>query len=371
MIPVFRPSSDRAEIESVTQVIESGWWGLGPKTSEFESKFAEYVSARHAVAMNSATASLHLGLMLFGIRDKEVITTSMTFVSTNHAILYNGGIPVFADIEADTLNLDPDDIARKVTPRTGAIVVVHYGGHPCDMDRIRAIAQHHGIPVLEDAAHACGASYKGRRIGSISEATSFSFHAVKNLATGDGGMVTTNDPAYDKRLRRLRWLGINKDTWSRSDDGHNYSWAYNVEELGFKCHMNDLTAAIGLAQLARLDERNARRRAIAARYTEAFRHLGWLETPVEKDYASSSWHNYVIKVETASLHALSGGEWRQHRDALHSESFVRMYRPYASPLPVTEQVWTRLVTLPLFPGSTDEEVDYIVDKVLVFGKQAA
>jgi perosamine synthetase len=291
----------------------------------------------------------------------------MTFVSTNHAILYNNAKPVFADVEPDTLNIDPDDIARKMNPRVAAIVVVHYGGHAADMDRIREIADHYGVPVLEDAAHACGALYKGRRIGSLAEVTAFSFHAVKNLAAGDGGMVTVSESGHDKRLRQLRWLGINKDTWTRSDTGENYSWAYNVEELGFKYHMNDITAAIGLVQLAKLDQTNARRREVASLYSEAFGDLGWMEIPVEKSYATSSWHNYVVKVadrdrfmKFLNVRGISTG---MHYIPNH---LYEIYSPYRTSLPIADAVWTRLVTLPLYPDMSESEVGLIIDAVTAY-----
>jgi perosamine synthetase len=364
MIPVFRPSCGEEEIRLVTEVLRSGWWGLGPKTQAFEEAFARYVHARHAVALNSATAGLQLGLRALGIEGREVISPSLTFVSTNHEIIHNGATPVFADVQPDTLNIDPDDIERKITPRTAAIVVVHYGGHPCDLDRVRAIAGAHRIPVLEDAAHACGAWYGDKPIGSISEVTSFSFHAVKNLATGDGGMLTVSDPEIDKRLRRSRWLGINKDTWTRSEDGENYAWAYNVEEFGFKAHMNDITAALGLAQLGRLDQTNGRRRAIAAQYTAALRDLAWLELPVEKAGCRSAWHNYVVKVDGRDgfmKHLKTRGvSTGMHYIPNH---LYDIYKPYATPLPVTERVWSKLVTLPLFPDLTDAETATVIDAV--------
>jgi perosamine synthetase len=367
MIPVFRPTCGDEEIRQVTEVLRSGWWGLGPKTKAFEDAFGRYVGASDAVALNSATAGLHLGLRALGVEGREVIAPSMTFVSTNHEIIHNQATPVFADIEPDTLNIDPDDIERKITPRTAAIVVVHYGGHPCDLDRIRAIAAARRIPVLEDAAHACGAWYGDKPIGSISEMTSFSFHAVKNLATGDGGMLTMNDPEMAARLRRARWLGINKDTWTRADDGENYAWAYNVEEFGFKSHMNDITAAIGLAQLARLDQTNARRRAIAARYSAAFAGLPLLELPVEKPGVRSAWHNYVVKLDRrdAFMKHLSerGVSTGMHYIPNH---LYEIYKPYATPLPVTERVWSRLVTLPLFPDLTDAEIQTVIDAVTSF-----
>ena len=364
MIPVFRPSCGEEEIALVTEVLRSGWWGLGPKTKAFEDEFARYVHARHAVGLNSATAALHLGLRALGIEGREVITTSLTFVSTNHAIVHNNAVPVFADIQDDTLNIDPDEIERKITAKTAAIIVVHYGGHPCDLDRIRAIAAARRLPVLEDAAHACGAWYGDKPIGSISELTSFSFHAVKNLATGDGGMLTTNDPDLDARVRRSRWLGINKDTWTRADDGGNYAWAYNVEEFGFKSHMNDITAAIGLAQLARLDRTNGRRREVAAKYTAALSALPWLQLPVERPGVRSAWHNYVVRVaerERFMKHLNDRGvSTGMHYIPNH---LYDLYKPYTTSLPVTERVWSKLVTLPLFPDLTDAEAQTVIDAV--------
>jgi perosamine synthetase len=210
------------------------------------------------VGFNSATAALHLGLKVLYMEGGEVITTPMTFMSTNHAILYNNAIPVFCEIEPDTLNIDVRDVARKISPRAKAIVVVHYGGHPCEMDEIHPLAREHNVPMLEDAAHACGSEYRGRKVGALSDITCFSFHALKNLAMGEGGAITTNNEEYDKRLRRLRWLGISKDTWSRADTGMGYSWQYNVEEVGYKYHRSDVSPAIGLAQLGKLHRTNAR-----------------------------------------------------------------------------------------------------------------
>jgi perosamine synthetase len=364
MIPVFRPSCGEEEIQLVTEVLRSGWWGLGPKTKAFEDEFAKFVHAGHAVALNSATAALHLGLRALGVEGQEVITTSMTFVSTNHAIIYNNATPVFADIQPDTLNIDPDDIERRLTPKTAAIIVVHYGGHPVELDRIRALAEARRIPVLEDAAHACGALYRGKPIGSISEVTAFSFHAVKNLATGDGGMITTNDTAIDTALRKSRWLGINKDTWSRADDGKSYAWAYNVEEFGFKAHMNDIAAALGLAQLARLNRTNGRRREIAMRYTAGLKGIPWLELPIEKPEVRSAWHNYVVKVDHRDrfMKHLNdcGVSTGMHYIPNH---LYDIYKPYSTSLPITERVWSKLVTLPLYPDLTDAEADTVIDAV--------
>lgn len=369
-IPVFRPSVGEEEIAAVTEVLRSGWWGMGPKTAEFERRFGEYVGAPHCVGLNSATAALHLGLKVLNVRGGEVLTTPMTFVSTNHAILYNNAIPVFCDIEPDTLNIDVQDADCKITPRTKALMVVHYGGHPCDMEEIHALARKHGIPVIEDAAHACGAEYRGRKIGGLSEITCFSFHAVKNLAMGEGGAITTANEEYDRRLRKLRWLGISKDTWSRADTGQGYSWYYNIEEVGYKYHLSDVAAAIGLAQLSKLERTNARRRQIVQCYNEAFAELDWLERPVERPYVKSALHNYVIKVSDRDR-LMAYLKERGISTGMHyiPNHLYDMYEPYRTELPVTEEVWKRLVTLPLFPNMTNEQVDYVVSSLRASVKQ--
>ena len=368
MIPVFRPSMGNEEAKAVEEVLKSGWIGLGPKTKEFEEKFAQYVGAEYAVSVNSCTAALHLALKVMDVEGGEVITTPMTFISTNHAILYNNAIPVFADIDEDTLNIREEEIERLITPKTKAILAVHYGGHPCDMAKIFKIAQTANIKVIEDAAHACGAEYKGKKIGSLGNATCFSFHAVKNLATGDGGMITIHSQEIAERLRKLCWLGISRGTWDRSAC-KAYKWEYNVEELGYKYHMNDITAAIGIVQLSKLEEENARRKEIARKYDDAFSDLDWLETPVKKKYAKSAHHNYVIKVLNGKRDKLitylaeKGISAGVHYVPNH---LYKIYQPYYRRLPVVESIWKRLVTLPLFPDLKDEEVDYIIEKIWKF-----
>jgi perosamine synthetase len=368
-IPVFRPFHGEEEIEAVAEVLRSGWWGQGPKTAEFERRFAEFVHTPLAVSVNSATAALHLALKVAGVEGGEVITSSLTFVSTNHAILYNNAVPVFADVEPDTLNLDPDDIERKITPKTRAILPVHYGGHPADLDRIHEIAAAHNLIVVEDAAHAAGSLYKGRPVGSLSPLTCFSFHPVKNLATGDGGMITLANEEWDARLRRLRWVGINKDTWvrSRGKDASQYSWEYDVEEVGFKCHSNDIMSAIALVQLARLPQTNARRRQICDQYNEGLRDLEWLQLPIEREDVFSARHNYVVRCERRDDLAA----WLREHGIATGMHYIpnhlhAVYRPYAASLPVVEREWVRLLTLPLFPALTDDDVAYIIDVIRRF-----
>ena len=244
-IPLFKPYMDDREARAVAETLRSGWITLGPKTEEFENAFAKYVGAKHAVALNSATSALHLALIVSGVKKgDEVITTPVTFASSAEVILQAGAKPVFADIDPRTLNIDHFSIKKKITKKTKAIIVVHYGGQPCEMDAINKLANKHHIAVIEDAAHAAGSSYKGKKIGNSKNLTTFSFHAVKNLATGDGGMITTPDADVDKRLRSLRWMGINKSTSERETEG-GYRWDYDISiEGGFKYHMNDINKLV-------------------------------------------------------------------------------------------------------------------------------
>ena len=380
MIPLFKPSFGDEELEALREPFQTGWIGLGPKTAEFEQKFAQYVGAKHAVALNSATAALHLSLLAFDIKPgDEILVPPLTFISTVHAVLYCGATPVFVDICPDTLCIDVEDLKRKITPRSKAVMPVHYGGHPCEMDEIMAIAQEHHLLIIEDAAHACGAEYKGHKIGSIGDTTCFSFHAVKNLATGDGGMITTNRLEIIRKLKRLRWVGIDKSTWERTEEVAvesaagirkyaSYGWYYEIHDLGFKFHMNDIAAAIGLVQLEKLDKTNAMRREICERYTRGLRDVPWLETPIEHEYVRSAHHNYVIKTpyrDELNLYLrdkeIASGV---HYMPAHLHPFYRSR--VTAEVPVAEKEWKYILTIPLFPDLTDDQVDYIIETIRAF-----
>lgn len=363
MIPVYRPYHDEKEMKYLKEVIDSGWWGMGPKTSEFERRFATYIGSKHALGLNSATAALHLALMCIGVKDAEVISPAMTFVSTNHAILYNGGVPVFCDIEPENLNMRAEDIGKLITKRTKAIIVVHYGGYACDMDPIMELAEKHKLVVIEDCAHACGGKYKDRMLGSIGHFGSFSFQAVKNLATGDGGMLTTNSDEWAERIKKLRWVGISKDTFDRGA-GNSYDWFYDVTEAGFKYHMNDIIAALGLAQLEKLDWMNERRRYWSARYREAFIDIPAIHTPPVKDYMFPACHNFVIQVDQRDElraylmeHGITTGVH------YYPNHLFDMYKKYYRELTITEEIWKKLVTLPLFPDMGDQVFEKVFDAV--------
>jgi perosamine synthetase len=368
-IPVFRPSYGQREFEAVRDVMASGGVGLGPKTAEFEDKLAAYLGVRHAVGLNSGTAALHLAMVMADVSGREVITTPLTFVSTNHAILYGGGIPVFADVEEDTANIDPESVARLVTDKTRAIVCVHYGGRPCKMDALQAIAAEHGLLLIEDAAHGCGGEYRGRKLGTIGDFGCFSFHAVKNLATGEGGAITTDDDDANARLRRLRWLGISKDTWSR-ETITQYSWYYTVEEVGFKYHMSDIPAAIGIVQLDRLDEMNAARRTWARAYGETLADCDWIRLPVAEPDTRPDWHNYVIQTDHRDDLNLYLAE-RGISTGVHyiPNNHYAMYQACRGETPVCERVWQRLLTLPLYPDLAQEDFDRVVAAIHEFGRE--
>jgi perosamine synthetase len=366
---LFRPNITEDAIKAVSDVLRSGWIGLGPKTAEFEEAFAEYVGARYAVATNAATSALHLAAVLCDIGPgDEVISTPLTFVSTNHVILYQRATPVFADVDPCTCNIDPDSIERLITEKTRAIMCVHYGGYPCDLDRIYNLAGRYHLRVIEDAAHAAGSAYKGKKIGSFG-LTTFSFHAVKNLPVGDGGMITTNFFGEYKRLQRLRWLGIDKDTYSRTvaDEGKatGYAWQYDVPEVGFKYHMNDITAAIGLEQLKVLDVENARRREIADIYSRGLCHPDIVALPpLSDDRTISAQHLYVIQVRRRDdlIAKLKNNGIAPGVHYIPNNTFP-MYRRCTGEVENAMRTFEYLVSLPLHTLLTDDDVQRVIEVI--------
>lgn len=360
MIQVFKPSMGQEEIDAVAEVLKSGWIGLGPKTAEFEKRFADYIGVDHVVGVNSATSALDLALKLLHINHSdEVIVPTITFVSTAHVVAYNLATPIFADVDPVTLSIDLADVKRKITVRTKAIIPVHYGGRPVDMDRLREVAGE--IPIIEDAAHACGGEYKGKKCGSLGDIGCFSFHAVKNLAMGDGGALTLNSQALAERAKKLRWLGIDRGTWDRSELDKSYWWEYFVDEIGLKCHMNDIAAAIGLVQLSKLEKMNGRRKQIAERYSEAFKGLDWIEIPPydDEDYISS-WHIYCVKVRRRDELSVFLQE-REIATGVHYKP-IHLYKCYGNTpvLPVAEEVFKRLLSLPMYPDMSDGDIDTVI-----------
>lgn len=362
MIPIFKPSYTNLERTYVNAVLESGWWGLGPMTERFEKKFAEYVGVKYAVAVNSATAALDLALKAYDIHDGEVIIPALTFVSTGLAALYNNNKVVFADIDGETLCIDWMDVASKITKKTKAVMPVWYGGRFFPIDGLAPFVMptdRPDIKVIQDCAHATG----NKLVGQGTDIACWSFHAVKNLATGDGGMITTNDEEIYKKLLPMRWCGIDKSTWERSQK--KYGWDYSIDTVGYKCHMNDITAALGLAQLERIEELNGKRKLRVLQYLEELSDVEWLRLP--KWDSTSSWHMFVIRITEEDrnrfidymlAHGVSVGV---HYKPLNTYDIFPKTK-----LPVTDRVWKTLVTMPLYPDLTDEDFNHIIKTVKNF-----
>ena len=370
-IPFARPDIGEEEIASVVDTLRSGWLSIGPKTAAFEQQFAAAVDAPHGISVSSATAGLHLGLDALGIGPgDEVLVPTITFTSTAATVLHVGATPCLVDCEPDTLNLDVADAARKWTSRTRAIVPVHFAGHPCDMHAVRELAQARGGAVMEDAAHALPAAYRGQRIGSISALTVFSFYATKNLCTGEGGMVTTADAELADRIRQRRLHGMTRDAWKRYSDAG--SWRYDVAYPGFKYNMTDINAALGIVQLRRLDGMQAERRRVVAGYRAALADEEALQLPVSRPEVEHAWHLFVVRVRPERLRidrdevirelTAAGIGTSVHFIPLHEHSYYRDHLGvHAESLPVAAREWQRIISLPLYPGLRDADVERVAE----------
>jgi perosamine synthetase len=372
LLPYGRQSIGEDDIQAVIEVLRSDWLTTGPKVGEFEEAFAAQVGAKYAVSFSSGTAALHAAAFAAGLKPgDEAITTPMTFAATANCVLYQGAIPVFADVSADTLNLDPEEVAAKITPRTRAILPVDYAGHPADMDAILELAARHGLVVIEDACHALGAEYRQRRTGSIADMTVFSFHPVKQLATGEGGMVTTERAECAEALRRFRNHGISSDARKRQAEGQ---WHYEMVLLGFNYRLTDIACALGLSQLKKLEANLARRREIAARYTLAFRDLAGVMRPPVRDGVNPGWHLYPIRLNLEKLTADRSRVFRAlraenigvnvHYIPVHRHPYYRDRFGYqGGEYPIAEDAYERLISLPMFHGMSDQDVDDVIHAV--------
>jgi perosamine synthetase len=362
-IPVQRPSIGREELAAVEKVFESGWLGMGSVVKEFEGAVSSFLGVRHVIATNTGTTALHLTLDSIGLSPgDEVIVPSLTYVATIQAINAAGAVPVFCDVEEGTLNMDLSDVEEKITDKTKAIVPVHYRGMPCDMDGLLKRADEFGLRVVEDAAHAFGSYYKGKRIGSFGDLTCFSFDPVKNVTCGEGGAITTQKTEFVDLLQRKRILGIDKDTWSRYHDKR--SWFYDVTTQGYRYHMSNINAAIGLVQLKKYDKLNAMKIAIAKIYDKEFAGLEKFEL-LRTDYDGLSLFIYVIKVRKDREKLMKFLEERGigtgiHYIPCHLFSF---YRRKGVKLPATEKVYKQILTLPLFPDMTDKQVGRVISAI--------
>ncbi|EKV26544.1 4-keto-6-deoxy-N-Acetyl-D-hexosaminyl-(Lipid carrier) aminotransferase [Caenispirillum salinarum AK4] len=381
-VRLFKPSVGQEELDAIADVFDRAWLGLGPKVAAFEQAWAEYVDAPAALGVNSATAALHLAVTALDLPPgSKVLVPSMTFVASALSALYNGLDVVFVDCDPETLQMDLDDLERRITPETRAVVAVHFGGYPVDMPRLMEIAGRRGLKVIEDCAHCAGGRLDGRALGTWGDLGCFSFEEKKCMTTGDGGMLVARDPALVERVRPNRWLGIDKDTWKRqtgytaegADDARH--WHYEVAEAGYKYNMNDLAAAIGLVQLKKLPAMNARRGALIARYLDGLADMPGVRPllPYQPDAGHAYWI-FGVRVEAGRRDDVI--RHLKARDVATSVHYMPLtlhplFAAHAGATPVAESLWHEMITLPLFPDMTDEQVDYVVDALKEAGAARA
>ena len=371
-LPFFRAAVDESDIAAVSEAMRSGWLTSGPRAIELEQKLGEYLGAAHTIAVSSCSEAMLIILRALGIGPgDEVITSPVTFASTVHAIIHNGATPVLADIENDTFCLDPEDVARRITPRTRAIMPVHFAGQACRIGEIMQLAAARGLDVVEDAAHSFGARVDGKRIGTFGRATAFSFYATKNLTTAEGGAITTGDESLAKRMRLLGYHGMSRDSWSRySDRG---SWYYEVELPGFKCNLSDLHAALGLTQLAKIDRLLDERRRVAGALTAALQSCDAIELPREYPGNWHTWHLYVIRLRLDRLSVgrdefikalrAEGIGSSVHFIPVHKHPFFAAYLREGDTFPRADDYYSRCISLPIFPDMTDADVRDVAEAV--------
>jgi perosamine synthetase len=370
LLPYGRQSIDEDDIQAVIETLRSDWLTTGPKVAEFEEAFAEWVGARYAVSFSSGTAALHGAAFAAGLRSgDEAITSPLTFAATANCIVYQSAEPVFADVAPDTLNLDPEKIVSRIGPRTKALLPVDYAGHPADLDSILQIADCHGLTIIEDACHALGAEYRGRRVGSLSHMTAFSFHPVKHLTTGEGGMVTTNDVKFAETLRKFRNHGISSEARDRQQAGQ---WHYEMVLLGFNYRLTDVACALGLRQLSKIEGNLSRRREIAACYTSALRDVPGIIVPAVRDGVLPAWHLYPIRLDLRKFAAGREEIFRAlraenigvnvHYIPVHLHPYYRDRFGYrGGEFPVTEAAYESLLSLPMFHGMKDGDVEDVIE----------
>ncbi|MBI4395832.1 MAG: DegT/DnrJ/EryC1/StrS family aminotransferase [Elusimicrobia bacterium] len=373
MLVFGSPAIEEDEVQEVVATLRSGWLGTGPRVTQFEEAFRAYTGAKHAIALNSCTAGLHLALVVAGLRPgDEVITTPLTFCATANAVIHAGGRPVFVDVDPVTMNMDPNRIEDAITPRTRVLLPVHFAGRPCPMDAILDIARRHDLIVIEDAAHCIEGWHRGRKVGNIGDITCFSFYVTKNIVTGEGGMVTTNRDVWAERIKMYGLHGMSKDAWKRySDEGYRH---YQVLFPGFKYNMMDLQAAIGLHQMKRIGRYLARREEIWARYDEAFADLPVVRPAGPDPETVHARHLYTLLVD-AERTGFSRDDFQQqlyerrigtgiHFISLHQHDYYRKtygYRP--SDFPQARSISDRTLSLPMSAKLTDGDVDDVIQTV--------
>ncbi|MFJ7746606.1 UDP-4-amino-4,6-dideoxy-N-acetyl-beta-L-altrosamine transaminase [Peribacillus sp. NPDC097295] len=371
-LPYGRQWIDEEDIDSVIRVLRGDYLTTGPFISTFEQELANYVGAKYAVAFSNGTAALHGACFAAGIGEgDEVITTPLTFAASSNCILYQGGVPVFADIDEKTFNIDPNEIEKKITQKTKAIIPVHFTGNPAPLDEIYAIANKHDLIVIEDAAHALGATYKQKKIGSKSDMTMFSFHPVKHITSGEGGIITTDDKEYYEKLLQFRSHGITRDPDKMVED--HGPWYYEMQFLGYNYRMTDIQAALGSSQLKKVDEFLNLRKKYVSMYNDELKEIKDITIPHTNKEGSSSWHLYVIRLHLENL----TGNRKEIYNALHQENigvnvhYIPVYLlPYYQDLgykkglcPHAEKLYEEIITLPLFPAMTEKDVVDVIKAV--------
>jgi len=372
-LPFHVPHIENEEIESVVDTLRSGWLSAGPKTHVFESEFANYLGADHAIAVNSCTAALHLALDAVGIsRGDEVLVPTMTFAATAAVVTYCGAKPVLVDCEPDTLNIDAEQIPQAVTSKTRAVIPVHFAGQPCDMTSITEIAAQRNWAVIEDAAHALPAYYRKAMAGTVGDIGCFSFYATKTITTGEGGMIVTDHAGYAERMRLMRSHGMAKDAWNRySEHG---SWYYDIVLPGYKYNMNDIAAALGIAQLRKCKRLCQIRTRYAEKYDEGFADLKEIVTPVTHPGTQHAWHLYVIQLQLDRLR-VDRNEFIErlkqrnigtgvHFIPLHLHPYYRDAFGYrAEQFPSATDAYRRIISLPIYPKMSEDDVQFVIDGV--------
>lgn len=366
MIPYGKQTIEQDDIQAVVDVLKSDFLTTGPKIAEFEQTVADYVGAKYAVAISNGTSALHAACFAAGIEPgDEVITTPITFAASANCVLYCGGTPVFADVDPKTYNIDPEDIQRKITDRTKAIIAVHLAGQPCDMDAIHSIAREHGLIVIEDGAHALGSVYKGKKVGSMSDMTTFSFHPVKPITTGEGGMIVTDNEDFYKKMILFRSHGITRDdSMMTRNDG---PWFYQQFNLGYNYRITDIQCALGCSQMKKLDRFLARRKEIVARYNEAFADCDNIITPYQLSDTESGWHLYIVQVKKCDRRQVfenmreKGIGVNVHYIPVYMHPYYQEHGYENVHCANAEEIYSHIISLPLYPGLTSEQQDYVID----------
>ncbi|MFA9376884.1 MAG: UDP-4-amino-4,6-dideoxy-N-acetyl-beta-L-altrosamine transaminase [Lachnotalea sp.] len=371
-IPYGTQSIDEDDIQAVVEVLRSDYLTTGPTVAAFEKKVADYVGAKHAVAVSNGTAALHVACLAAGIKEgDEVITTPITFVASSNCVLYCGGTPVFADINTETYNVDIKDIKRKITKNTKAIIAVHFTGQPCEMDEIHAIAEEHNLLVIEDAAHALGADYKGKMVGNISDMTTFSFHPVKHITTGEGGMITTNSDELYEKLIVYRSHGITRD--DKLMTRNEGDWYYQQLELGYNYRITDFQCALGISQMNKLQSFIEKRKEIVKRYNQAFSGIDEIVTPFQQEGCNSSWHLYVIQVvnrkEVFDKLRKSGIGVNVHYIPVYTQPFYQENGYSKVHCDNAEKLYEGLISLPIYAKLSQVEQNYVIEQVKVAVKE--